>query len=286
MEMRQLKYFVTVAEELNFRRAATRLFMEQPPLSRQIRLLEDEISVELFHRGSKGVTLTSAGQSFLKEARLTLAQAERAIEIAQKIDRSQQLTIGFSLCAYNVILPILQVYRQQFPDVILTLTEMSNKAQIQALLNNAIDIGFIYATTSYPDLLTATLYRESLLVALPPRHPLTHQKQINLRSLANELFIFFTKSEQPELYAQTIELCQESGFSPNIIKEGNSSEIILGVASGLGIAFVPSDIGSHPQGGITYHTLTTPTPILEISAAWNRESSSNSAIEKFSTLLK
>ncbi len=124
MELRHLRYFVTVAEELNFRRAAERLHMEQPPLSRQIRQLESELGVELLHRSKRGVSLTRAGQAFLDETRLTLAQAARAVQIAQQISgvQQQKLAIGFSVCIFNQLLSgLIQSFRQTFPEVTISL---------------------------------------------------------------------------------------------------------------------------------------------------------------------
>ncbi|MBD2258300.1 LysR family transcriptional regulator [Pseudanabaena sp. FACHB-2040] len=287
MELRQLKYFVTVAEELNFRRAAERLFMEQPPLSRQIRQLEDELSVELFYRSRRGVTLTPAGQAFLDEARLTLAQAERAAKVAQQAVQPKKLTVGFSICAFNRVLPeIIQSYRQQLPDVVVTLTEMSTEAQIQALLNGTIDIGFVHAPISHPALLTVTLLSEPLVVALPSNHPLTHQAQIDLRSLANEPFIVCPESVKPDLYGQFMRLCQEAGFSPQIVQEASPPEVVLGfVASGMGVSLVASGAEARHSAGVTYRALSTPTPLLEIAAAWRKQQVSP-VLEDFLALVK
>ena len=285
MELRQLKYFVTVAEELNFRRAAERLFMEQPPLSRQIHQLEDELSVKLFERNARGVTLTQVGQAFLAEARLTLAQAERAAKVAQH--QEKKLVIGFSICAFNRVLPeIIQAYRQQSPDVVITLTEMSTEAQIQALLNNTIDIGFDRVPISHPALLAVTLLSEPFVVALPPDHPLTHQEQIDLRSLANEPFILWPESVNPDMYAQFIQLCQQAGFSPRIVQEASPPEVLLGfVASGMGVSLVASGAEARYSVGVVYRDLSTPTPVLEIAAAWRKHPVS-AVLEDFLVLVK
>ncbi|MEH2454708.1 LysR family transcriptional regulator [Nostoc sp.] len=274
MELRQLKYFVTVAEELNFRRAAERLFMEQPPLSRQIRQLENELQVELFHRSKRGVTLTLSGQAFLDEARLTLAQAERAAKAAQQASQPQALAIGFSICAFNRVLPkLIQAYRQQYPDVVVTLTELSSEAQIQALLNNAIDIGFVHAPIVHLDLLTFTFLSEPLVVALPPDHSLVDHEQIDLRSLATEPFIICSEAVKPEMYAQVMQLCHQTGFSPRIVQEASSPEVLLGlVASGMGICLVAEGAEIRHRAGVIYRPLSTPTPILEIAAAWRKQS--------------
>ncbi len=183
MELRQLKYFLAVAEELNFRRAAEKLYMQQPPLSRQIRQLETELGVELFHRTKRSVSLTKAGQAFLDEARLTLAQAQRAANAAQQAVAKNKLTVGFSICAFDRVLPeLIQKFRQQHPETQVNLTEMSKEEQIQALLTNKIDVGFCYAPITNPELDSVNILSEPLAVVLPPDHPLVEQEKIEMRS--------------------------------------------------------------------------------------------------------
>jgi DNA-binding transcriptional LysR family regulator len=274
MELRQLKYFVTVAEELNFRRAAERLYMEQPPLSRQIRKLEQELGVELFLRSKRSVALTEAGAAFLDEARLTLAQAERAAKAARDVMemRSQQITIGFSICAFNRMLPeIIQGFRSSFPHIKVTLREMSTEAQIQALLNETIDIGFIHAPIEQPEIATITLLCEPLVVALPPNHPLTNQEVIELISLKNESFIVCPSHVKPELHAQMVHLCQEAGFQPNVVQEASPPEVQLAlVESGMGISLVAAGAETRHKLGVVYRALAETTPILEVAVAWRK----------------
>ncbi|NJN07577.1 MAG: LysR family transcriptional regulator [Richelia sp. RM1_1_1] len=287
MELRQLKYFVTTAQELSFRRAAECLFMEQPPLSRQIRKLENELGVELFHRSKRGVTLTEAGHAFFNEARLTLAQAERAAKTAQEALQVEKLSIGFSICTFNRMLPdIIKAFRQQFPDVVVTLTEMSSDAQIQAILNGSINIGFIYTTVSHTNLVTFTLLNESLVVALPSDHPLIHQQQIDLKTLANEPFVLFPEPLKPDMYAQIIQLCEQSGFQPNVVQEASPPEVLLSfVASGMGISLVARGLELRHNIGIVYRPLTVPTPIQDTSAVWRKQSNS-STLKNFLTFVK
>ena len=289
MELRQLKYFVTVAEELNFRRAAERLYMEQPPLSRQIRQLEDELGAQLFHRSKRGVALTGAGEAFLDEAKLTLAQAERAMKAAQQAVAAQvqKLTIGFSICAFNRVLPeIIQTFRQQFPEVMVTLTEMSTEAQIAALLNDKIDIGFIHGPLAHPDIFTLTLLSEPLVIALPLNHPLTEREQIELRSLKNEPFVLCPQHVKPELYSQIMQLCQQAGFQPHVVQEASPPEVMLGfVQSGMGISLVAAGAQTRHTIGVVYRPLTTPTPILEIAAAW-RKAVVSPVLEHFLAVVK
>jgi DNA-binding transcriptional LysR family regulator len=197
MELRQIKYFVTVAEELNFRRAAELLYMEQPPLSRQIRHLEKELGVELFHRTKRGVTLTEAGQAFLDEARLTLTQAELAVQAAKLASRSKQTTlkVGFSICTFNRLLPeMIQAFRQDFPDVEVNLQEMTTVAQVKALQASEIDVGFLHLPIHADDLQTEVVILDQFVAVLPENHPLAKLPQLSLRSLAkNRLFCSLDK---------------------------------------------------------------------------------------------
>lgn len=277
MELRQLKYFVTVAEELNFRRAAKRLYMQQSPLSRQIRQLENELGVELFNRSRRGTALTKAGQAFLDEARLTLAQAERARLSVQQALQGEKLSIGFSICAFDRVLPeIIQVFRQEFPDAIVTLAEMSSKAQIEALLNKQIDIGFVHAPVFHSDILTLTLLREPLVVALSSAHPLAHQEKIDLRLLANEAFILFPESVKPELYSQIMQLCEQAGFQPHVIQEATPPEVLLGfVALGIGVTLVAAGAEARYSTRVVYRPLVNLTSVVEIDVAWHKNSASH-----------
>ena len=234
MELRQLKYFVAVAEELNFRRAAEKLYMQQPPLSRQIRQLETELGVELFYRTKRSVALTEAGKAFLDEAKLTLVQAQRAINA---VKTKSSLTIGFSICAFDSILPeLIQEYRRQYPETEVNLTEMSKEKQIAALLNHQIDLGFCYAPISQPELEFTTILSEPLVVVLPFNHFLAEREQIELRSLQNESFILCPREIKPDVRQQIEQLCLEAGFELKTAREASLPEVQLRlVESGMGI---------------------------------------------------
>jgi DNA-binding transcriptional LysR family regulator len=274
MELRHLKYFVTVAEELNFRRAAERLYIQQPPLSRQIRQLEEELGVELFRRSKRSVALTQAGQVFLNEARLTLAQAEHAAKAAKNAMavQSKRLIIGFSICVFHRVLPeIIQAFRQKFPDVTVTLMEMSTQLQIQALLNEEIDVAFIHAPVACGEIMTMTLLSEPLVVALPPFHPLAQQEKLELRALANEPFVLCPEYAKPDLYAQIMNLCQQKGFQPKVVQEASPPEVLIGlVESGMGISLVAAGAETRHKTGVMYRPLSDCVPNLEIAVAWRK----------------
>ncbi len=276
MELRQLKYFVAVAEELNFRRAAEKLYMQQPPLSRQIRQLETELGVELFHRTKRSVSLTEAGQALLNEARLTLAQAQRAVNAAQKAQTTNNLTIGFSLCAFDRVLPeIIKTFRQNYPENLVNLTEMSKEKQIKALLTNQIDIGFCYAPINQPELDSVTILSEPLVVVLPPEHYLVQQEQIELRSLYAESFILCPKNVKADVHQQIIQLCAQAGFQPKIVQEASPPEVLLRlVESGMGISLTTGNSEARHKANVVYRPLVEPVPVLKIAAVWHKKQQS------------
>lgn len=275
MELRHLKYFVTVAEELNFRRAAERLYMEQPPLSRQIRQLEEELGVELFHRNKRGVSLTKAGEAFLDEARLTLAQAERATQIVRQFNEAQQknLTIGFSICVFNRLLSnVIHSFRQIAPDVSITLKEMLSPLQVQALLAGEIDVGFVELPVADDDIVTETVLREPLVVALPPEHPLSSLSEIPLKLLADEPFVLCPPQVKPELHAQIMALCQQAGFQPNVVQEATPPEVVISfVEAGAGVSLVTASNQNRHNAGVVYRAIAETLPDLEIAVAWHKQ---------------
>ena len=279
MELRQLKYFVAVAEELNFRRAAEKLYMQQPPLSRQIRSLETELGVELFHRNKRTVVLTEAGKAFLDEARLTLAQAQRAINA---VKTKSSLNIGFSICAFDRVIPeLIHRFRQQYPETEISMTEMSKEKQIAALLNNQIDLGFCYAPISQPKLETATILSEPLAVVLPLNHPLSEREQIEWQSLKDESFILCPQDIKPDVRQQIEQLCTDAGFELKIAQEASPPEIQLRlVESGVGISLMATQSRSRHQAKVVYIPLVNPMPKLEIAAVWRCDERST-VLDKF-----
>ncbi len=275
MELRQLKYFVAVAEELNFRRAAEKLYMQQPPLSRQIRQLETELGTELFYRTKRSVFLTKAGQAFLGEARLTLAQAQRAIKSVQP-QNTNKLTIGFSICAFDRVLPeLIQKFRQQYPETQVNLTEMSKEKQITALLNHQIDIGFCYAPIVQPELKSITILSEPLVVVLPLDHPLAKQEQIKLRSLYTESFILCPQEIKPDIRQQIEQLCIQAGFQLKTIQEASPPEVQLRlVESGMGISLIAASSQMRHNANVAYCSLVEPVPVLKIATVWHQKQQS------------
>lgn len=275
MELRHLHYFLAVAEELNFSRAADRLHMAQPPLSQQIRQLESELGFSLFHRTKRRVQLTEAGQIFLVEVQQVLRQLEQAVEIGRQASRGDvgQLAIGFvSSTAYNILPPILQTFRRQVPGVVLELQELTTREQLQALAEGKLDIGFVRPPVEEPGFESATIFQEPLIVALPEAHSLRTASTLSVRSLANELFIMFPRAIAPGLYDPIISLCRQAGFSPQVVQEAIQMQTIVSlVAAEMGVAIVPLSLQNLQRQGVVYKLLQEPTPMVEVTVVWRTE---------------
>lgn len=244
MELRHLRYFIAVAEELHFSKAAERLHIAQPPLSQQIQQLEAELGVELFQRKTKRqVQLTEAGQVFLQEAYQLFAQLSKAIDLTQRTGRGEkgQLRVGFtSLVTYDLLPVILRRFREQFLEVELVLQELTTTQQEQALFNRRIHVGFAHPPLEDNTLNQECIQQEGLIVALLETHFLARQENISVRELKDENFIMFPRHLGPGLYDQIVSLCQQGNFSPKVTQEAIQMQTIIGlVSAGMGIASKP-----------------------------------------------
>jgi DNA-binding transcriptional LysR family regulator len=256
MELRHLRYFVAVAEELHFGRAAERLHIAQPPLSQQIKSLEDELGVQLLARTKRKVELTPAGRLFLDEARLTLSQAERAQRIAVEAEKGVRgrLRIGFVTSASYSILPILvRRFRCDFPFIDIDLVEMIPSGQIEALEQGRIDVGILRPPVESAGLALETILEEPLVAALPADHRRADRKTVSLNMLSEEAFVFFPRHHGPGIYDVVMHACHAAGFSPRISYAPNEMQTILAyVAAGLGVSIVPQSLSGFHQGSIKY----------------------------------
>lgn len=275
MEFRQLKYFITLAEELHFGRAAERLHLSQPALSKQIQALEDDLEIQLFERTKHQVKLTSAGKYLLETAHRVLHDTEQGIQVAKKLTKGEigLLRIGVTTPAlYSIVPELLRKYRNRFPTVELALTGMSTEDQVEALRNRQIDVGFLSPPIREKTLALQVVYEEPYLVALPKSHPLANQEYVSLASLADEPIIFYPRSKGPSLHAQFVRLCGQAGFVPNIVQEVEMPHIRIGlVAAELGVTFIASSIQSLTMAGVIYKTLVDDFLKLQIALAWRQE---------------
>lgn len=264
MEFRHLRYFVAVAEERHITRAAERLGIQQPPLSQQIRALEDEVGVRLFRRLPRGVELTDAGQSFFEDAQAILANVDAALSRVKRTARGEQgrLAVGFTSSApHNPLVPgVIRAYQDEFPDVSLTLTEDGTGALAAAVLNETIDVAFVRSNMSdQPDLRILKILEERMVVALPENHALAKKspgKPLSLSAFSREGFILYRRQAGPGLFDAIIGACRQAGFSPDIVQEAPQIVSTLNlVAAGLGISIVPSSLASMAMPGIVFRQL-------------------------------
>ncbi|MCC3420019.1 MAG: LysR family transcriptional regulator [Microcoleus sp. PH2017_29_MFU_D_A] len=272
MELRHLRYFIAVAEELNFTRAAERLHMAQPPLSQQIQHLEAELGFQLFRRTKRTVVLTEAGQVFFEESQKILLQVDRAIQLGKQTSRGElgQLTVGFvSSAAHNVVPAILQAFRTRCPAVKLELHELTTNEQLQRLRFGRIDIGFVRPPIEEDGINSEIVFREPLIVALPETHYLADRAVVELRELSAEPFILFPRSLAPGLYDPIVSLCLQAGFSPIAGQEAIQMQTIISlVAAEMGVAIVPASMQNFQRTGVVYKHLQEPSPIVSIALIW------------------
>lgn len=272
MELRYLRYFVAVAEELHFGRAAKRLYMTQPALSKQIRRLENELELQLLHRTKRTVELTAAGKAFLPEARRILQQAEEAVQVAKRAARGEvgHLRIAFTASAMHSVLPeILKNFRDRYPKVKLDLTEFCTLDMVEVLRVEKADLGFLHPPVDAPFLKLQPMPGENLVVALSQNHPLVERESLPLAALANEPFILHPRYEGPVLYDQIVNLCKQAGFEPRVVHEEVKNQTRVGlVAAGLGITFVPQSLQNAGLSGVVYRPLSGSAPELQLAVAW------------------
>jgi len=283
MELRHLRYFLAVAEELHFHRAAARLHISQPPLSQQIRALERELGVTLLERNRRRVTLTAAGESFRDDARSLLAAVERASERARDVARGSigRLSIGFVGSAmFSPTLPdILREFRTEHPDVELVLRELPTVAQLNALVRGELDIGVIRGpmaeTEIDPQLELLTIQRENLIAALPSDHPLASRRRLRPESLRGETFVILERRDAPGLFASLASAMGEAGGVPDDVLEVAEMQTIIGlVGSGLGVSLVPASVGETDRPGVTFRPLADRSPQIELALAWAKDAHS------------
>ncbi|EMM3366644.1 LysR family transcriptional regulator [Pseudomonas aeruginosa] len=265
MELRHLRYFIAVAEELHFGRAAERLGISQPPLSQQIQALEEEIGARLFERTNRRVELTGAGRLFLDESRQVLAQVDKAVLLARRAHLGElgELKIGFTSSApfTSTIPSSIHAFRKAYPDVHLDLQEMSSRQVLKALLEESLQVGVI-RPLALPDAVHwVELFREPLVAVLRADHPLAAGSEdgLAIAALAEEPFVFFPRSYGTGLYDQVIALTRQAGFSPRIAQEASEAMTIIGlVSAGLGVSILPASFRRTRVDGVVYRTLSDP----------------------------
>lgn len=293
IELRQLRYFVAVAEENHFGRAAQRLHMTQPPLSQTIQALEAMLGTPLFARTKRSVALTAAGAALLPEARRILQQAAALPDLAQRAASGQSglLSLAFvSTADYSVLPPLLREFRERYPQVHIDLREATTDVQLEELLQGRIDAGLLIP--SLPDKARAelnymTVLSEPLILAAPKGlKALRGQNAVRLKALDDLPLIIFPRRIAPAFHDAILGCFHAAGLTPRVGQEAIQMQTIVGlVSAGMGIALVPESVSNLKRPGVEYRALADKTPLVETGLAWRRDNASP-VLQSFLDLLK
>ncbi|NAS98524.1 LysR family transcriptional regulator [Pseudomonas syringae pv. actinidifoliorum] len=292
MELRHLRYFIAVAEELHFGRAALALGISQPPLSQQIQALEQELGTRLFERTNRRVELSESGRLFLDEARLVLAQVDKATDVARRAQLGEigELKIGFTSSApFTSSIPqAIFAFRQAYPDVHLTLTEITSQEVAAGLEDRTIQVGIMRPLALPDSLVVFELLNEPLVAIMRADHPLAASTEdgIYMAALAAEPFVFFPRTYGSGIYAQVLSLARAAGFSPLITQEAGEVMTIIGlVAAGLGVTVLPASYRRMRIDSVVYRNVLDPGAT---SAVWlvQRKDEQSPMAKAFTELLR
>ncbi|MFI5479849.1 LysR family transcriptional regulator [Streptomyces rubiginosohelvolus] len=279
MELRHLNAFLAVAEELHFGRAAKRLQMAQPPLSQQIRQLEKELGVQLFHRNTRSVRLTSTGESFLEPVRTVLDDLDTAVRAARSagIGEYGRVTIGFAGASSHETLPRLtRAVRAAHPGLELVMTGQTYaNTALSRVADGSLDLGFVRLPVTRPGVAHRVIDEEELVCALPSDHPLARRETVPLDVLAGEPFVSFPANSGSTVRDAMTEACESAGFTPRIVQEAPDSYTILAlVAAGVGVTLTVTSVQHIQQNGLVYRPLAGPTVRLRAALAWRADNPS------------
>lgn len=282
IELRQLRYFVAVAEENHFGRAAVRLHMTQPPLSQTIQALESSLGVALFDRTKRNIALTAAGQTLLPEAQRILQQVSDLPELAQRAASGEagSLSLSFvSTADYNLLPPLLREFRERYPHVRISLREATTDVQLADLMQGRIDVGLLIPPMQdreSAELHYATVLCEPLILALPSGlKEAGSKKTLSLKSVADQPLIIFPRRIAPAFHDAILGCFHSAGLTPRIGQEAIQMQTIVGlVSAGMGIALVPESVSNLRRPGVEYRRLTGKAPKVETGLAWRRDNMS------------
>lgn len=281
-ELFQLRCFVTLAEELHFGRAAARLFMTQPPLSRQIQLLEHALSVKLLERTSRSVRLTAAGQVFYRDAQSILRHAEQAAVLASRIEKGEagRVTVGFTAVAgYDLLPRIISAAQQALPHIDIVLKELVSKEQLEGLGSGAIDIGFVRPLVNDKSIQQRLLMRDPLVLALHADHRLARKKTVQPEDLQDEPFIMYAPHEGKYFYDLVVGLFAASRIQTRHVQHiGQTHTILALVRGGVGLAIVPASAMNLPFRDVVFKPVWQSNIFAELNLAW-RADHNNPAVD-------
>lgn len=275
MELRHVRYFLAVAEEQNFTRAAARVGIGQPPLSQQIKDLEAEVGAPLFHRIPQGAELTEAGRAFLENVRAIPIQAERAIRAAQRAARGEigSLRVGFTSSApFNpVVTSTIRSFRRAYPDVDLTLEEANTTRLVAGLRDGELDAVFLRSDAGGDDLQLRRLSEEPMLVVLPASHPAAKSPETDLIRLKDDALILTPRHVGTTLFDTVIQACRQAGFEPALGQSAPQiSSVVNLVAAELGFSLVPASMRQLQVTGVVYREVRGDAPVAHLALAHRR----------------
>lgn len=294
MELRHLRYFTAVAEHLNYSEASRRIHVAQPAISQTILDLEEELGVRLLLRDRRTVRLTAAGETFQREALEILRRNEEAVRLTKRASLGEvgQLRIGFYASAGAAFLPALvQEYHRHFPDVELTLRELTSQQQLEAFDEGQLDVGFAWPLPAErsKEFHEEPVYTDYLHLVLPSAHPLTRNLAvdgtINIKRLSGERFVLLHRQSSPRLYDEVLALCRRAGkFSPHVVNEaGLTSTVLLLVESGIGVSIVSASVRHLRRAGglVVFCRLQPASAPLELRMSWRRAAPTSPTVEAF-----
>ena len=276
MELRHIRYFLAVAEERHFTRAAAKIGIGQPPLSQQIKDLETEIGAALFHRVAHGAELTEAGEAFLAAVKEMPLLAERATMAARRAARGEtgSLRVGFTAsAAFNTVVPsAFRAFRRAYANVHLTLEEANTSRLVAGLQKGSLDAVFLRPGAPGSEAFQLRLLSEEpLIVALPQGHPVASQTEIDLATLKDEPFLFFPRAGGPTLYDTIVGACRQAGFDPTIGQVAPQiASIVNLVAAELGVSIVPASMSQLRVSGVAYRPIAGQSPTARLALAYRR----------------
>jgi DNA-binding transcriptional LysR family regulator len=272
MEFRHLRYFLALAEELHFGRAAQRLAITQPPLSLNIQQLEASVGARLFDRDSKGVRLTAAGLAFRSSAQALLARAEEARRLARDVDAGSvgRLRVGIvGSVLFRGLPQWLAAFQASHPRIELSLSELNSQEQLDALVHDELDLGFVHTRRVHGELSTALVHTDAFMACVPGAHALARRRKVSLQQLRDEPFVLFSRKASPDYYTRIVEMCGALGFYPNVRHEVRHwLSVVSLVAQGMGVSVVPAPLERSGMAGAVFRPLVEPTLPSEVHCAW------------------
>jgi DNA-binding transcriptional LysR family regulator len=287
VELRHLRYFAAVAEERHFGRAALKLGIAQPPLSKQLQDLEAELGYPLFDRSRRPVELTAAGQALLEHARRLFEALEIAVRETRRAGagHSGRLTIGYpQSLAYSGLTGLLRAFRERSPEVAIEVRELPPGDQVEALKRGDLDVGFVRAPLHEPQLASENIRNEKLVLALPVDHRLAIRERVALSAVAAEPFVFFPRARGPGFFDFLMSYCRDCGFTPHIVQQAPQIDVLALVAAGFGLSILPDSVRELRRADIVLRPIIG-SPTTELRLVW-RSGDPSPAVARFVEIVR